>query len=380
MATQSVESLVGGVDRMSRAGLDLPGFLAEATSLLSSVIPAVATCVATHDPATRLMTGVRKYGDLLGRNKHDALYGQIEYASAETTNYRALMKKRLPAVGMSNATRGDVRRSIRMRDLVIPHFGYGDEARLVFRDGTRHWGVLALFRGLDDPAYTPTEIAVLSRVAQPFARGVRRGILAGVVAGLGSAAPHGPAVIIVDRDDEIVQLTPNAEARLARLSVDRHSGSPSGVLAALIGAARSHARGDTDEPASARIRGSDGVWLTLQAVGLGGGAGAEGQLAITLDEARPPEIFDLVMTAYGLTPRERHVTRLVLEGKDTSEMVRELRLSPHTLGDHLKAIFAKTEVHTRGQLVARVFGDFYAPRLGDELTPAGSFGPEAAPR
>jgi DNA-binding CsgD family transcriptional regulator len=39
----------------------------------------------------------------------------------------------------------------------------------------------------------------------------------------------------------------------------------------------------------------------------------------------------------------------------------ELHLSPHTVRDHLKAIFAKVDVASRGELSAKLFAEHYAP-------------------
>ena len=70
-----------------------------------------------------------------------------------------------------------------------------------------------------------------------------------------------------------------------------------------------------------------------------------------------------VADAYGLTPREREVTRLVAEGLSTDAIAARLYLSPWTVQDHLKAIFAKIGVSTRGELVARVYFQRRTPRL-----------------
>lgn len=75
------------------------------------------------------------------------------------------------------------------------------------------------------------------------------------------------------------------------------------------------------------------------------------------------EIAPLIASAYGLTERERDVTRLVARGLATREIGAELHLSPWTVQDHLKAIFGKVGVRSRGELVARLFFPEDAPDL-----------------
>ena len=82
-----------------------------------------------------------------------------------------------------------------------------------------------------------------------------------------------------------------------------------------------------------------------------------------VEPASTPELAPLAAAAYGLTERERAVTQLVAQGLDTSEIASRLHLSTWTVQDHLKAIFEKTGVRTRGELVARLFFDHHAPRL-----------------
>jgi DNA-binding CsgD family transcriptional regulator len=71
------------------------------------------------------------------------------------------------------------------------------------------------------------------------------------------------------------------------------------------------------------------------------------------------------MSAYQLREREQEVTRLVLQGYSTREIAQRLFLSPHTVQQHLKGVFAKTGVHSRRELVARIFFTHYEPRLRD---------------
>jgi DNA-binding CsgD family transcriptional regulator len=79
--------------------------------------------------------------------------------------------------------------------------------------------------------------------------------------------------------------------------------------------------------------------------------------------SRAPELAPLIAAEYGLTARERTVTELVAQGLPTDAISRRLHLSPYTVQDHLKAIFEKTGVGSRGELVARLFFEHYRPRL-----------------
>jgi DNA-binding CsgD family transcriptional regulator len=84
-----------------------------------------------------------------------------------------------------------------------------------------------------------------------------------------------------------------------------------------------------------------------------------------LFSARSARVSTLLMSAYGLTDRERDVTRAVLQGASTAEITEELVVSAHTVQQHLKSIFDKTGVRSRRELVGRVFFSHYEPRLRD---------------
>jgi DNA-binding CsgD family transcriptional regulator len=59
----------------------------------------------------------------------------------------------------------------------------------------------------------------------------------------------------------------------------------------------------------------------------------------------------------------KEITRSVARGLSNAEIATELYLSAHTVRDHLKAIFGKVGVGSRGELVAKLFADHYAPAM-----------------
>jgi GAF domain-containing protein len=226
------------VDVVARAGLDLETFLEEAVESVGRAVPWVAACLATHDPATDLLTSARKYGALRSANERDHEFGLIEYGDVEPTAFSELAQAEVPAAGVHLMYDGEIERSGRMSELMVPHFGFGDEARMVFRDGRRAWGGMALFRGPDEQPFDESEIEFLASLSSQFARGVRTGMLSRLADAPPPTASSGPAVLIIGGDNEIVQMSLGAEERIADLISGDAAGDPLAPVSALVGAAR----------------------------------------------------------------------------------------------------------------------------------------------
>src|SRR6266576_5691664 len=60
---------------------------------------------------------------------------------------------------------------------------------------------------------------------------------------------------------------------------------------------------------------------------------------------------------FGLTVRESEVASLLLQGLSNREIGESLSISEHTVKTHLKGIFHKAGVSSRGQAVARIAGE-----------------------
>ncbi|MCD9622388.1 helix-turn-helix transcriptional regulator [Rhabdothermincola salaria] len=360
------------IEVLARAGLDTSTFLAEADASLQRAVPHVAACIPILDPATNLLTGTYKFGDLFGRDDHDDEWGTIEFGGSDPTSFAELLRREQPAVGVHLATNGDVACSDRLRDLIIPHYGYADEARLLACEGARAWGAMALFRGAEEGPFAAEEVAFLATLSDALAAGMRAGLLARA-GRTPSASLSGPAVLIVGADGQYRQLSVGAEEALAELGSEEHSAAASGTIAALVAGARRYAAGSTTVLPRCRVRVGSGRWLVLHASPLASLDGTSGDVVVTVEEARPPEIVPLVVAAFELTPRERDVTQMVLQGVETKEIAATLHMSPYTVQDHLKSVFEKAAVRSRRELIARVFFDQYVPRMGSELAPSGWF-------
>jgi DNA-binding CsgD family transcriptional regulator len=95
------------------------------------------------------------------------------------------------------------------------------------------------------------------------------------------------------------------------------------------------------------------------------GEGPDAPTALIIEPAGAYELAPLAAAAHGLTIRERSITELVARGYGTDDIAHQLHLSAWTVQDHLKSIFDKVRVRTRGELIARLFFEHRSPRLSD---------------
>jgi DNA-binding CsgD family transcriptional regulator len=174
-----------------------------------------------------------------------------------------------------------------------------------------------------------------------------------------------PGLLVIDSAWQIRSATPGAEHWLARLpDGDLPRGRlPSAVLAV---AAQGLREGTRDEPgtvAFSRVLATDGTWILLHGAPLDGED--RPRVAVIMEPAHPARIYPLLMSAYGLTKRERDVVELVLTGSSTTDIANTLVVSPLTVQNHLKSVFEKTGVRSRRDLVGKIFFAHYEPRLRD---------------
>jgi DNA-binding CsgD family transcriptional regulator len=347
--------------RLTHRRLDTATLYRESSGILGRFVAFDAACGHTMDPATLLLT--RQFSDQFDADGF-ALVCRNEYLQDDVNKFASLLDEPTPVGTMAEATKGQLDRSPRYREVLQP-FGFGPELRATFTVGGSCWSSIVLLRQAGRPEFSPDEQRFVASIGEYMAHAVRSSLLFGVVTEA-SEDDSAPGLVLLDERGEPEAINAPAKRWLAELAVPASTSGATGLpgpIYAVAASARRAAGRDADAPegpARLRVQTLSGRWLVLHGSVIDGGA--RSRTSVIIEVARPAEIAPLIVQAYELTDRERQVTQLVLQGRSTTEMAKHLLLSPYTVQDHLKVIFDKVGVRSRKALVARVFFDQYAPR------------------
>ncbi|MFH8804302.1 response regulator transcription factor [Streptomyces sp. NPDC017936] len=308
----------------------------------------------TVDPQTLMNTG-GDYRDALPPSMMPRML-DIEYREGDANDLSQLATRAKPVGLLSRETGGCLERSPRYRDIMRP-LGFRDELRVLLRDRHGAWGALIMGRAQDAPAFAPSDLAVAASLAQPLGSVLRRLHLTRLAEAGASAAA--PGLVLLDGEYRVVHRTPTVDMWFEGLAGEPAPSAgdrlPPAVYAVAAAVQAPDAPGTRTSWMHSRAHGC----VRLHAWRLGRSDTTGARTAVVVEKAGPGEHFGLIAAAYGLTPRERDVTGLVLRGHSTADIARRAGLSPHTVQDHLKSVFDKTGLHSRRELVAGVFARHY---------------------
>ena len=306
------------------------------------VVPFDFACLATMDPATQLITRAFKSRPV---DIGDEDFAASEYGAPDINQFAELAGRPAPVGILSIDTGGRPDECRRFRDFMAPVFGFTDELRVVCRAQGTTWAALALYRGAQEPAFTAGDGQLVVTAAATIAAEVRRVLFAPTAQPTSPAG--GAAVLIVDERDAVTDMTAAVEDH-----IDDLGGWDNGSLPANVLAIAAQAR-TTCAPAATRVLGRGGHWLAIRAMPLDP-TGTKRSVVVTIDTAPASAIGELKLAARGLTAREQDIAQLVLQGASTRAIAASLYLSPHTVQDHLKAIFRKLAVTSRREMIAEL--------------------------
>jgi len=355
------ESNTSAIIQLCHSGLDSRALRVELLRRLRVVIPFDYAYFSTTDPTTQFSTS-----SVLVEEPPTwcmSVFLENEFLQDDFNKFNDMVRNRQTVAVLSEATRHDMLRSQRYQNMLVP-MGMDDELRATFVTDAACWGTLCLHREKAKSRYTAAEAAYLAQLAPHIAAGLRKALLLGSAPAVNT--PNGPGVLILTDDLSITAMTAATEYWLAELTEaeggDRHT-LPRPVQMVVAGL-RALERGIVTAgfTPKARARTRSGHWLVLYASRLIGTVG-DGHISVIFELAQPAEISPLIMLAYDLTKREGEITRCVLLGWSTAEIALRLHISPNTVQDHLKAIFTKVGVGSRGELTGRIFARHYQPHL-----------------
>ena len=332
---------------LAASGISLADLYASALAVVHQTVPFEQGCWAGVDPETLVMTSITNWkpwpvGDRKFK-EYSARFAETEYSGNEPNTFAELLRRPRPIARMSDAPHREVVRSVRINELLKPQ-GLEHELRAAFRVDDACWGVGSIFRdaGRD---FTDREVEFLDAVTATMAAATRIAVRAGHQTG---PAAVGPVIVIAGRHGELKAATPAAVSWLGEVE-DAAPGRFSMVLYSLV--AQAHMAGSGT--ARARMRDAGNNWVVLQASRLITGDDPE-QMVVTVEPATTHDLATVLLAAYGVTAREQEVCLAVLSGNSTADIARNLFISPHTVHDHLKSLFEKVGVGSRGELVAKL--------------------------
>jgi len=304
-----------------------------------------------YDPEVLIPVSLTAREPLLDRERIVAACWN-EQAEADVGKFADLAQSRRH-VAVLTAQQAEARQSRRWQNLILPD-GWRHELRAVAVDDQGHcWGSITAFRD-GRRAFTGRDVATVGRELGQLAVGLSRAM----VAGAAPSQPAGPGSLWLSETGELLSATLAGRQWLHQLQIPEMRGRAETVLAGLtVKAAAAAARPGPDgmaRPVGLRARGVDGQWIGLYAEPVTGPGGRAQGISVVIGPAPPGTVLPMLEAAYGLTEREREVIHCVLAGLSTRDISTSLHISGYTVQDHLKAIFAKVGVTSRGELAHRL--------------------------
>lgn len=323
-------------------GLPWSSLWASVKRTIGAAVPFDVAAFAATDPTTLLPTA----GALDGLPEgYCAAMLHNELAEDDFDKLSALARAPRHAGILGLSTGGRPQRSARYRAVLEP-LGLERQLRAACVAAGGCWAWIDVYRERGSREFTQDEARLLERLSGRLADALRVSLL--LAGGPARARGEHAGLVLLGDGLEVVSSDAAADRWLAELG---GAASEGGALPVALQAVAARARRqDPPGPARIHLRTRSGRWLVLHGFTPSGPAGVT--LAIVIEPASPRSPPDLQVQAFGLTPSERRVLRLTLQGLTTKELAAALGISPFTARDHLTSVFDKTGARSRGQLFA----------------------------
>ncbi|WP_431220363.1 LuxR C-terminal-related transcriptional regulator [Leifsonia xyli] len=312
----------------------------QAIAVVERTVGADLICWAALDPDTLTISAMVS-GEARIPRQYEPLLADAECSAAEPHTFAGLARSGQRVARLSELSAKERDASIRVRAVWRP-LGLDQEARTLFAIDGAYWGAAGMVRSGHD--FEEREVEFLGAVAPAIASASR------VAARLEASLPESgtaPAIVVLGGTGEL--RTATAAAQEWR---ERFDDIAPGRFALLLRLMWAGAHSSPDHVFRTRVRDGRARWAVLEASPLVGEP--EEQLAVLISSAAGEDLGRVLLAAYGLSARERDICHEVILGRSTAEIGRQLFISAYTVQDHLKSVFEKVGVHSRGELVERL--------------------------
>ncbi|MCE7001847.1 helix-turn-helix transcriptional regulator [Kibdelosporangium philippinense] len=313
-----------------KTGLGVAELHTAAIAVVDRVVPVELACWASLDPDTAAISSMTSGVNRIP-GQYEPLLASFEYDGHEPNTFAQLAQRSEPVARLE-----DTSHSGRFNEVWRP-LGLNSELRTMFRvDGT-YWGAAGMVR---THPFSDREVEFMASIAPALAAATR------VAARCSPSGGGEAAIVVVDSQGVPRAVTAAAQQWQAELDTIAPGRFLVMLRAVAVGA---QAQGTF----RARIRDASGGWILVQGSKLISDADLA-ETVVTFDRASGMELLGVLFAAYGLTTRERDICREVIAGRSTSDIAARLAITAHTVQDHLKSVFGKVDVRSRGELVAKL--------------------------
>jgi DNA-binding CsgD family transcriptional regulator len=235
----------------------------------------------------------------------------------------------------------------------------------VVRDSERPYGCLALIRRTIDPDFSATEEGVLARILPYLAHALR----ADASRPSRFVRTGRSGMVVCDERGEVVEWSASAH-RLAVYALVDEINLDARVEAGDFEEMTRHLRdialqwaacmetGDFGDELPSLVRRNGWGEFVLRGYRLRGPDGAANRVGILIEQLVPFESHLLErVNATSLTTRQKEIALLSLKGLPNAQIARHLSISPHTLKDYFKDIYARLDINSHQELVRRLASD-----------------------
>jgi len=347
------------VHDVARLGGDLAQVWPEFDERLRPLLGYDSSTFSTIDPPTLLWTSRTLIGVESGpARERKAL--ELEFRGDDLNSFPNLLMQQMPIGSLHTASGGNLSRCIRYTDL-LRELDLADEMRAVIRSEGLNWGIVTLYRKRGREPFVYKEQRAMRDTLEPFADLLRLRMLQSAAEDPGTL-DRPPGLIRVSADGAIEESSPAAAARLE--TVD----DPGAIAAAVAEVVAAFNAGDA--LAIATLPAGEEGSVTLHA-----STGADGALAIVVEEDRLVLLDQRVIEGFGFTEDEMEVLTFYTQGRTTRTIAQILAIDAFAVQASLIGLFEKTGTKNRADFLATLWAGHYEARFaaGARPSPYGFF-------